>query len=49
MAEQDDEKNRSIVESLLESFDRIARRLTPEVEPAVIYSPREGIDDASEP
>lgn len=46
MAEQVEEKNRAIVESLLKSFSAIARRLTPEVEPAVIYSPRKQIDES---
>ena len=44
IAKDDEEKNRAIIESLLKSFDIIARRLTPQVEPALIYSPGKHID-----
>lgn len=43
MPEGEQEKNRALVESLRASFTAIARRLTPDVEPAVVYSPGEPV------
>jgi hypothetical protein len=48
MPDQQEEQNRAMVESLLKSFAPIARRLTPEIEPAVIYSPGEHIDSETD-
>ncbi len=49
MLDDEYEKNRTTVESLLESFTPVTCRLTPEVEPAAIYSLQEpiGVPDSS--
>jgi hypothetical protein len=38
MPEPETDQNRIVVDSLRETIDSLAKRLTPAVEPAVIYS-----------
>ena len=45
---EQDEKNRALMKSLRESFEPIAQRLTPDVEPATIYTPSEPSPDAEQ-
>ena len=40
---EQDQKNRELMEALRKIFEPLARRLTPEIEPAVVYV----IDDDS--